>query len=245
MKWRAGNMKPNLKVDVKDVSKKYLLGKAVIPALNRVSLTIVQNDFLVISGASGSGKTTLLNLIGLIDTVTSGEIWMNSENVTSDKANHLYRYRRDKLGYIFQTFNLIPVLNVYENVEYPLILKGISREQRKERIETVLEKLGLMDRCKHRPRELSGGQRQRVSIARALVKNPEIILADEPTANLDSKTGLEIIELMERLNQEEGIAFVFSTHDPLIIQKGRRNVQLRDGRIESIQENGGSGYDIS
>ena len=229
-------MESNPKVEVKAVSKQYLLGKALIPALNGITLNIMQNDFLVISGASGSGKTTLLNLIGLIDTVTSGEIWIDSQNVTSNKRNHLYRFRRDKLGYIFQTFNLIPVLNVSENVEYPLILKRVPRDQRKERVEEVLEKVGLLDRSKHKPRELSGGQRQRVSIARAMVKSPEIILADEPTANLDSRTGLEIIELMEQLHQEEGITFVFSSHDPLIIERGRRNIQLRDGEIEKEQK---------
>lgn len=223
------NLKP--KVEVKAVTKQYLLGKAKIPALNRISLHVMPKDFLVISGASGSGKTTLLNIIGLIDTVTSGEIWIDSENVTSHKGNHLYRFRRDKLGYIFQAFNLIPVLNVYENVEYPLILKHVPRDQRKRRVEMVLEKVGLLDRAKHKPRELSGGQRQRVSIARAMVKDPEMILADEPTANLDSKTGLGIIELMERLNQEDGVTFVFSSHDPIIIENGRRNIQLRDGEI--------------
>ena len=228
-------MKPDPKVEMNNVCKQYMLGKARITALTGITLDINPNDFLVISGASGSGKTTLLNLIGLIDTVTSGEIRIDSQNVTSNKKNHLYRFRRDKLGYIFQTFNLIPVMNVFENVEYPLILKHIPRHKRKKRVEEVLDKVGLLDRRKHKPRELSGGQRQRVSIARAMVKGPEIILDDEPTANLDSKTGLEIIQLMEQLNRNENITFVFSSHDPLIIERGRRNIRLRDGIIENEQ----------
>lgn len=222
-------------VTIQNVCKNYSLGKAVIPALKDITLEVDDGDFLVIAGPSGSGKTTLLNVVGLIDKVTYGTILFGAEDVTNKSMNRLFQYRRDKLGYIFQTFNLIPVLSVYENVEYPLILKNVRRNERKERVLNVLEKVGLLDRKKHKPRELSGGQRQRVSVARAIVKNPDIVLADEPTANLDSKTGAEIVGLMEKLNDEDGITFVFSTHDPMIVEKGRRVVTLHDGEIQDIQ----------
>lgn len=218
-------------VKMNNVSKDYTLGKTKIDALKNIDLEIFGNDFLVIAGPSGSGKTTLLNILGLIDSPSDGELWFGDKNLVDNHQNGLYRYRRDHLGYIFQTFNLISVLNVYENVEYPLILKKISHRNRKTIVEDVLHKVGLFDRKNHRPNELSGGQRQRVSIARAIVKKPEIVLADEPTANLDSKTGAEIVELMEKLNKEEKITFVFSSHDPKIIEKGSRVIQLRDGEI--------------
>ncbi len=218
-------------VKMKDIDKEYKLGKTKIQALKNVDLDILENDFLVIAGPSGSGKTTLLNILGLIDSPSSGELWFGDKNLAEDHQNGLYRYRRDHLGYIFQTFNLIPVMNVYENVEYPLILKKISHGNRKTIVEDVLHKVGLSDRKKHKPNELSGGQRQRISIARAIVKKPAIVLADETTANLDSKTGAEIIDLMEKLNQKEKITFVFSSHDPKIIEKGNRVVHLQDGKI--------------
>lgn len=218
-------------VKMKDVDKEYTLGKTKIHALKNIDLEIFENDFLVIAGPSGSGKTTLLNILGLIDSPSNGELWFGDKNLAGDHHNGLYRYRRDHLGYIFQTFNLIPVMNVYENVEYPLILKKISHGNRKTIVEDVLHKVGLFDRKKHKPNELSGGQRQRVSIARAIVKKPAVVLADEPTANLDSKTGTEIVELMEKLNKEEKITFVFSSHDPKIIEKGSRVIHLHDGEI--------------
>jgi len=198
-------------VKIENICKNYSLGKTLIPALKDISLNVENSDFLVIAGPSGSGKTTLLNIIGLIDKPTSGKVWFGTDDVTDKSMNRLFQYRRDKLGYIFQTFNLIPVLSVYENVEYPLILNNLPRNEKKDRVENVLEKVGLIERKAHKPRELSGGQRQRVSIARAVVKNPDIVLADEPTANLDSRTGGEIIELMERLNDEDSITFVFSS----------------------------------
>ncbi len=218
-------------VKMTKINKEYTLGKITIQALKDISLDIGEQDFLVIAGPSGSGKTTLLNILGLIDTPSAGELWFGDRNLATNDHNGLYRFRRDHLGYIFQTFNLIPVLNVYENVEYPLILKKISKRNRKTIVEDVLHKVGLFDRKHHRPNELSGGQRQRVSIARAIVKKPAIVLADEPTANLDSKTGAEIIDLMHKLNQEDRITFVFSSHDPKIIERGNRVVQLRDGEI--------------
>jgi len=217
------------------VSKSYKLGKTDIPALRNVSLEVHKGDFLVIAGPSGSGKTTLLNLIGLIDRPDSGTITLGDTTVSNGAFASASALRRDRLGYVFQTFNLIPVLNVYENVEYPLILQGVEKYRRKELVHQMLKKTGLYSRMKHKPRELSGGQRQRVSIARAVVKNPDIVLADEPTANLDSGTGKEILSLMQELN-EEGITFVFSSHDPVIIEKGRRVVKLHDGCIQTIEE---------
>jgi len=224
-------MKNNLLINIKNLNKEYMLGKTIIAALKDISLNIRNKDFAVIAGPSGSGKTTLLNIIGLIDNPSSGEIWFGSDDVSSASHNALFRLRRDRLGYIFQTFNLIPVMSVFENVEYPLILNKMTQKARKERVEQILEKVGLWERKNHKPLELSGGQRQRVSIARAIVKNPDIVLADEPTANLDSRTGIEIIEIMQKLNQEEGVTFIFSSHDPCIVEQGKEIIYLHDGEI--------------
>ncbi len=229
-------MTKEILIRAEGINKDYFLGRVRIPALKNISISVSVADFLVIAGSSGSGKTTLLNIMGLIDTPTSGSLFFREEPVAARRINSLYQQRRDRIGFIFQTFNLIPVMNVYENVEYPLILQSTPRQERRERVGKALEQVGLLDRRKHKPRELSGGQRQRVSIARAVVKRPDIVLADEPTANLDSTTGLDILELMEKLNREDGITFVFSSHDPMIIGKGRRVVHLRDGEIESSTE---------
>lgn len=222
-------------VKLEGLCKDYCLGKTFIPALKDISFHVKKSDFLVIAGPSGSGKTTVLNIVGLIDKPTSGRVWFGSDDVTDKSMSRLFPLRRDRLGYIFQTFNLIPVLSVYENVEYPLILKNMPRNERKNRVEEILKRVGLIDRRNHKPRELSGGQRQRVSIARAVVKRPDIVLADEPTANLDSKTGGEIIELMQNLNDEDSITFIFSSHDPEIIGKGKRVVTLHDGEIQDVR----------
>ena len=224
----------NALITLKNVTKKYRLGDTQISALKDISIYVEKKDFLVIAGPSGSGKTTLLNIIGLIDAPSSGKIMIEEKEITNMKLGSMYRYRRDKFGFVFQTFNLIPVLNVYENIEYPLILKNIPRGKRKELVEDVLAKIGLLDRQKHKPKELSGGQQQRVSIARAIVKKPDIVLADEPTANLDSKTGMEIIELMERINNNDDVTVVFSSHDPRIIDRGKRVMTLCDGEIKGI-----------
>lgn len=221
-------------IELLNISKTYALGKTVIHALRTVSFEIEKNDFMVIAGPSGSGKTTMLNLIGMIDKPTSGYLRFGTTHIIFNNLNSLSRFRRDRLGYIFQHFNLIPVFTVYENVEYPLILQKISKNERKKRVEEILEKTGLLERRKHFPLELSGGQRQRISIARAVVKKPDIILADEPTANLDSKTGRQIIDLMEKMNQEDGLTFLFSSHDPDIIKQAKKIVCLSDGRIEQI-----------
>ena len=208
-------------VTVRDVSKSYRLGKLSVSALARVSLTVEAGEFLAVAGPSGSGKTTLLNLISCLDTPTSGEILIDGESVSRLSPGRRADLRARKLGFIFQTFNLIPVLTAYENVEYPLLIHRRGGDVA-TRVRAALEQVGLADRARHRPPELSGGQQQRVAIARALVGQPALVLADEPTANLDSRTGHDIIELMRRLNREHGTTFVFSTHDPRIMQAADR-----------------------
>jgi putative ABC transport system ATP-binding protein len=183
-------------------------------------------------GASGSGKTTLLNIIGCVDHATSGNVSVGGENITKMKDKKLTDLRLYKIGFIFQTFNLIPVLNIRENVEFPLILmKNLKKSEINKRTEKLIDEVGIKEFIKHRPSELSGGQRQRVAIARALVTNPEIVLADEPTANLDSETGNNIIELMKALNKKENTTFVFSTHDPDVIRHASKVVRIKDGLI--------------
>jgi putative ABC transport system ATP-binding protein len=218
-------------VEFRNVHKTYLLGKTEVPALRGISLAIAPGEFAAIAGPSGSGKTSALNLIGCIDKPTAGRIIFEGQDVTEISLPALAATRREKLGFIFQTFNLIPVLNAYENVEYPLLLRNFSARERRKRVMQALERVGIADRAKHRPNELSGGQRQRVAIARALVGEPRVVLADEPTANLDSATAGEIIALMHRLNQEQAVTFIFSTHDPRIMQAARRLIHLRDGQI--------------
>jgi putative ABC transport system ATP-binding protein len=222
------------------VSRRYRLGKTEVPALTDVNLEVEAGDFLVLAGPSGSGKTTLLNLIGLIDKPTAGSVWVNGEDTSPLSLNALAALRRDRIGYVFQTFNLAPVLTVFENVEYPLILRGVTRRERRDLVEQALRRVGLAERMRHRPRELSGGEQQRVSIARAVVKRPALVLADEPTANLDSATGRRILDLMLRLHDGEGVTFVFSSHDHRIIGLGRRVIRLRDGRIDDAADDGGA-----
>jgi putative ABC transport system ATP-binding protein len=219
-------------VAVRDVSKTYHLGQTIVTALDAVSMTVEAGEFLAIAGPSGSGKTTLLNLIGCLDTPTSGEIEIDGEPVAALSAGRRADLRARKLGFVFQTFNLIPVLTAYENVEYPLLIHRRGGDVR-ARVRTALEQVGLAERARHRPAELSGGQQQRVAIARALVSDPALVLADEPTANLDSHTGHDIIELMRRLNRERGTTFVFSTHDPRIMTAADRVLEISDGRLRS------------
>jgi putative ABC transport system ATP-binding protein len=217
-------------VAVHDVTKTYRLGALPVTALAGVSLTVNPGEFLAVAGPSGSGKTTLLNLIGCLDTPTSGEIAIDGERVSALSPGRRADLRARKLGFVFQTFNLIPVLTAYENVEYPLLIHR-RRGDVATRVQAALDQVGLGDRARHRPSELSGGQQQRVAIARALVGQPALVLADEPTANLDSRTGHEIIELMRRLNREHGTTFVFSTHDPRIMQAADRVLEISDGRL--------------
>jgi putative ABC transport system ATP-binding protein len=220
-------------IKVDNVTKTYHVGNVDVRALRGVSLEIGEGEFLSIAGPSGSGKTTLLNLIGCLDTATSGEIYINNEPVSKKKKNELALFRRDNLGFVFQTFNLIPVLTAYENVSFALSLLNVDGKEIKERTMSLLAEVGL-ETMEHRfPRELSGGQQQRVAIARALIKEPEIVLADEPTANLDSTTGSEILKLMEELNRKHKTTFIFSTHDKMVMDLAKRLVLLHDGKITS------------
>jgi putative ABC transport system ATP-binding protein len=221
-------------IELKDVKKHYLLGETRVEALRGVSLAIGKGEFAAIAGPSGSGKSTMLNLFGCIDIPTEGSVLVDGKETARMSDLELTRYRRNKIGFIFQSFNLIPVLDVYENVEFPLLLdRGLSREERRARVMALIEEVGLADRLSNKPSELSGGQRQRVAIARALVTRPLVVLADEPTANLDSATGARIVELMRRINEEDGTTFVFSTHDAHIMGEARRVVRVLDGMIEA------------
>jgi putative ABC transport system ATP-binding protein len=217
-------------VVVTEVTKAYRLGTQTVTALAGVSLAVEAGEFLAVAGPSGSGKTTLLNLIGCLDRPTSGEIVIDGDPVAGLSPAQQARVRARKLGFVFQAFSLIPVLTAHENVEYPLLLQPRARDVA-ARVRAVLEQVGLGDRARHRPAELSGGQQQRVAIARALVTEPALVLADEPTANLDTRTGHEVIELMHRLNRERGTTFVFSTHDPRIMKAADRVVEISDGRL--------------
>ncbi len=224
-------------VELKDVQKHYILGNTIVQAVRGVSFGIGTGQFAAIAGPSGSGKTTLLNLVGCVDTPTSGAVLVDGENTSALSERALTRLRLHKLGFIFQSFNLIGVLNAFDNVEFPLLLQGkIDRKERRERVLRMLEKVGLADHLKHRPGELSGGQRQRVAIARALVTNPRIVLADEPTANLDSKTGEQIIDLMKEINRTEHTTFIFSTHDPKVMAHASQIFRLEDGLVVEAKQ---------
>jgi len=223
-------------VQTESLVKTYTLGKTEVPALRNLTLTIQEGEFTSISGPSGSGKTTLLNLLGLIDSPTSGRVFLEGAEVKYNGLTNLHRVRLEKLGFIFQTFNLIPVLSAYENVEYPLLLTKKTSATRKQLVERALKDVKLWEFRQHKPNELSGGQRQRVAIARALVNSPKIVLADEPTANIDSATASEILDLMRTLNEEEKVTFLFSTHDPLVLSYAKRVVKLHDGMIVNGQK---------
>lgn len=216
------------------VEKTYTTGKVSVHALKGVDLAVEKGELIALVGPSGSGKTTLLNIAGCIDKPTSGNVIMEGILLNEKSPDELANLRRYYFGFIFQSFNLIPVLNVYENVEIALNLKypKLSRKEKERKILEILELVGLRDKKDIKPLELSGGEQQRVSIARALVKDPDFVLADEPTANLDSETGTNIVNLMKELNEKKGVTFIFSTHDPLIMQYARRVIRLRDGRIE-------------
>lgn len=219
-------------VELKGVKKEYMLGSTKVEALRGVDLEIERGEFLAVAGPSGSGKSTMLNMFGCIDVPTSGTVRIDGVDVAGLDDKELTRYRREKVGFIFQSFNLVPVLNVYENIEFPLLLKkSLSKKERERIVMRFVEEVGLSDRLRNKPSELSGGQRQRVAIARALVTNPLIILADEPTANLDSATGTKIIELMRQINEAEKTTFIFSTHDAHIMREARRLVKILDGRV--------------
>jgi putative ABC transport system ATP-binding protein len=226
-------------VVLKDVRKTYSMGKVRFDALKGVDLQIKRGDFAAVAGPSGSGKTTMMNIIGLVDTPSQGTVLVDGKETAGLSRDELTRMRQEVIGFIFQSFNLLPVLSVFENIELPLLLgkKGsrsaaLSRAGRKERVERLLEAVGLADKRFNRPAELSGGQQQRVAIARALVNEPAIVIADEPTANLDSENGTRILDLMKRANAEYGATFIFSTHDKTIWEMATRVIFLHDGKID-------------
>jgi len=213
------------------------MGNLEVQALKGVNLEITEGDFVSVAGPSGSGKTTLMNIIGLIDSFSRGSLVINNRIIKDQNRRELARLRQEFIGFVFQSFNLLPVLSVYENVELPLVMakKGGSKAERRDRVNYLLEEVGLAERKNHRPAELSGGQQQRVAIARALVTRPRIVIADEPTANLDSDTGEKVLSLMREINREEKTTFIFSTHDPQIWQMADHVVFLHDGNIKSEQ----------
>lgn len=219
-------------LQINHLVKTYQLGGEEVRALRGISLEIRQNEYLAIMGPSGSGKSTMMNILGCLDTATSGEYILESENVSLLKDDQLAEIRNLKIGFVFQTFNLLPRSNVFHNVELPLVYRGIPSSQRRQRALEAIEKVGLADRLNHKPSELSGGQRQRVAIARALVNNPSIILADEPTGNLDSKTGEEIMQIFDFLH-DAGNTIVLVTHESDIAQHAHRIIKLRDGLVEN------------
>jgi len=218
-------------VRVKDVSKQYAFGKQTLMALKHITLSVLRGEFLALAGPSGSGKSTLLNLIGCIDTPTSGNLYIEGQKTSQQTPDQLANLRAMKIGFIFQTFNLLPVLSAFENVEYPLLRVSMDKIKRRELVSNYLELVGVNEFARHRPNQLSGGQRQRVAIARALITRPSIVLADEPTANLDHKTGESILELMQRINENMGTTFIFSTHDPRVMEMAGRIIRLDDGML--------------
>jgi len=220
-----------------DLRKSYRLGGVSVPALDGITLDIDRGEFVALAGPSGSGKTTLLNLMGCIDKPDRGRVLIDSVEVTGVPLHRLARLRLESIGYIFQTFNLIPVLTAYENVEYPLLMRAMPRREREGRVRRWLEQVGLAGQAAQRPDQMSGGQRQRVAIARAMVGEPKLVLADEPTANLDSETAARILDLLGELNAATGCTFIFSTHDPALIERAARRIRLRDGRIAADQTN--------
>lgn len=221
---------------LKNVDKIYQIGQIEVPALREINLVIQNGEYVAIMGPSGSGKSTLMNLIGCLDTISSGEYWLSGENVSELSDDELAHIRNQKIGFVFQTFNLLPRANAFRNVELPLIYAGVTPGKRRERAISVLEAVGLSDRINHKPAELSGGQRQRVAIARALINDPSIILADEPTGNLDSATGEEILQLFDTLHTE-GNTMIVVTHEESIAARAARVIRLLDGRIVSDERN--------
>ncbi len=227
---------PNV-IEINNLTRKYGKGVAEVIAVNQLSLNIEYGEFTAIIGPSGSGKSTLLNLIGGLDNSDEGQIMLAGNNLASMSGRKMSDFRRDHIGFIFQAYNLIPVLSAAENIEYIMLLQGISNAERNKRVEEMLQLVGLEGLGNRRPSELSGGQQQRVAVARAMASEPEIILADEPTANLDSKTGASLLDMMKGLNEEKGVTFVFSTHDEMIMKRAKRLIHLRDGSIEQDESN--------
>ena len=220
------------------VNKTYRQGQVMVQALKDISLQINKGEFLAVAGPSGSGKTTLLNLIGGLDLIDSGRIIVEGETFENMSQSQLANLRLHKIGFVFQAYNLIPVLSAVENVEYVMLLQGVPAVERRNKAYAILDEVGLQGKYDRRPAELSGGQQQRVAVARAIVSDPSIVLADEPTANLDSKTGKGLLEIMKKLNAEKHITFIFSTHDKMVMNYAQRLILLRDGRMadDSIKQ---------
>jgi len=221
-------------VKMENAVKNYQAGKVEVPALRGINLSIEKGDFAAIAGPSGSGKTTMLNLFGCLDKPTGGKVFIEEHDVITLKPDQLADVRNEHIGFIFQSFNLIPVLTAFENVEFPLILlKKDGPGARKKKVMEMLASVGIAELANRLPSEMSGGQQQRVAIARALVKKPDYVLADEPTANIDTKTGHEILDLMQAMNKNLGTTFIFSTHDPKVMEHAKRLIMIRDGQVES------------
>jgi len=230
---KTGNATPI--VDLQHIEKTYRQGKIDVHAVNDLSLKIGKGDFAALCGPSGSGKTTVLNLIGGLDTPTKGKVILEGRDIAGISRLELSRLRRDRIGFVFQAYNLIPVMTAYENAEFVLKLQGVRESECRRRVTAILEEVGLKGLERRRPDEMSGGQQQRVAIARAIVTRPAIVLADEPTANVDSATAEALLDLMQRLNRDEGVTFLFSTHDPRVMGRADRLIRLRDGRLEAPQ----------
>ncbi len=220
-------------VRVTNLTKNYWQGNVEVPAVRGLSLTVAKGEFMAVSGPSGSGKSTTLNIIGALDEPTSGSVFLEGKDLCTLSRSALSRLRRDRIGFVFQAYNLIPVLTAYENAEIVLSLQGVEARERRDRVMALLAEVGLEGMEHRRPDELSGGQQQRVAIARAIVANPAVVLADEPTANVDSETADRLLSIMEKLNRDHGVTFIFSTHDPKVMERALRNVRLMDGRIAS------------
>jgi len=222
-------------VECKDVKKTYQQGKTDVHALKGVSLIVHKGGFLALAGPSGSGKTTLLNIIGGLDSADSGSVTVDGNTLENMNQSQLADLRLKKVGFVFQAYNLVPVLSALENVEFVMQLQGVPSAGRRERATSILNDVGLEDKYNSRPAELSGGQQQRVAVARAIVSNPSIVLADEPTANLDSKTGEGLLEMMRQMNEKKNVTFIFSTHDRMVMNFSRRLVKIRDGQVADDQ----------
>ncbi len=223
-------------------SRVYRQGDETVRALNEVTLSFRRGEFVAVAGPSGSGKTTLLNLAAGLDTPTSGRVFLKGNDLSRMSLRQKAQLRLQEVGFIFQAYNLVPVLSAQENAEFVLLLRGMPREEREERVKRVLEQVGLTGMEDRRPAELSGGQQQRVAVARAIVAEPSLVLADEPTANLDSVTAFALLDLMEELNRENGTSFVFSTHDPRVMKRARRLIRLLDGEVESDESLGPAAF---
>lgn len=237
----AGTWDNGALIRVRGLTRTYREGELEVHALRGVDLDVAQGEFTALAGPSGSGKTTLLNIIGVLDHATKGTVEVDQTDVSRMDKGDAADFRLANVGFIFQAYNLVPVLTAMENAEFTLLLRGVDAKERRERVIPLLERVGLGDQLDRKPHELSGGQQQRVAIVRALATQPRIVLADEPTANLDSETSAGLLDLMQELNDELGITFLFSTHDPVVIERARRVVRLKDGRVDDTEGEPGPG----